>query len=190
MRPRRESTRAQNSPSSNARTHARAPRARAGRPKSAYLGGSGLGERRSVAEFFSIDISPGNIQIEDSTESWVSRSQTLLSARVSFCAAGLSSYGLLKPYRLQEARQFRSRPILRNWVQLLERTGERVGQAPHRSRLELLMNRSEIQVVHSPCQMLGESGRQSTTIVVDYLPLWRSSHPATESNLFLVRLTC
>src|SRR5262249_29598238 len=64
--------------------------------------------------------------------------------------------GLRRPHRLQEACQFRRRLILRNRVQFLEGAGKRVGQAPHRPRLELLMNRLEIEVVYSPCQMLRE----------------------------------
>src|ERR1041385_870729 len=42
---------------------------------------------------------------------------------------------------------------LRDGVELLERTREGVGQAPHSSRSELLDARVEIRVVNAPCQV-------------------------------------
>ena len=64
------------------------------------------------------------------------------------------SMGLLRPDRLQKARQLRRRLVLRNWLQFLERAGEGVRQAPHGSRLELLMHGLKVQLVHPPRQVL------------------------------------
>ena len=58
---------------------------------------------------------------------------------------------------MQKARQLRSRFVLRYWFQFLERAGEGVRQAPHRSRLELLMHGLKVQLVHTPRQVLGKT---------------------------------
>ena len=58
--------------------------------------------------------------------------------------------------RLQKTRQFRRRFVLRNWRQLLECTGEGVGQAPHGPRLELLMYGPKVQIMHTPREVLGK----------------------------------
>src|SRR5215813_446592 len=71
-------------------------------------------------------------------------------------AHGLVSWGLRRLGRLQKPCQLGCCFVLRNRLQFLESTGEGVRQAPHRSRLELLMHRLKIQIVHSPCQVLGK----------------------------------
>ena len=58
-------------------------------------------------------------------------------------------WGLGRPDRLQKASQLRRRLILRNRLQFLECAGECVRQAPHGSRLEFLMHRLKVQLVHS-----------------------------------------
>ena len=50
------------------------------------------------------------------------------------------SVGLLRPNGLQKSRQLRRRFVLGNWLQLLERAGKGVREAPHGPRLELLMH--------------------------------------------------
>src|SRR5215469_6254187 len=42
-------------------------------------------------------------------------------------------------------------------LQILERAGEGIGQAPHGPWLELLMHGLKVQVMHSPCQVLGKA---------------------------------
>ena len=46
--------------------------------------------------------------------------------------------------------------VLRNWLQFLERAGLGVRQAPHGPRLELLLYRLKVQVMHSPRQVFGK----------------------------------
>jgi len=53
------------------------------------------------------------------------------------------------------SRQPRRRFVLWNWIQLLKRTGECVREAPHGSRLELLMCGLKVQLVHAPRQCFG-----------------------------------
>src|SRR6266436_765743 len=55
--------------------------------------------------------------------------------------------------QLEERRELRSCLELRDWVEVLERTRERVGQAPHCSWCELLDPRVEIRVVNAPGQV-------------------------------------
>ena len=61
---------------------------------------------------------------------------------------------LLRPDGLQKSRQLRRGLVLRNWLQFLERAGECVREAPHGSRLELLMHGLKVQLVHTPRQVL------------------------------------
>ena len=55
--------------------------------------------------------------------------------------------------RLKEFTQSGCGLKLRNRVEFLKCRGESVRQAPHRSRFELQMLRTEIEVVYSSCQM-------------------------------------
>jgi len=59
--------------------------------------------------------------------------------------------------RLQKAGQSRRGLVLRNWIQFLKRAGECVREAPHGSRLELLVHRLEIQVMDPSRQVLREA---------------------------------
>src|ERR1035441_1574093 len=68
---------------------------------------------------------------------------------------------------LQKSRQLRGRLVLRNWFQFFERTGEGVGQAPHGSRLELLMHRLEVQIMHSPREVFGKPSLLLDECLVD-----------------------
>src|SRR6266852_1482269 len=54
----------------------------------------------------------------------------------------------------KKTSQFRRCPELWDRIEFLERRGERIRQAPHGSRLELLGLWIEVEFVHSPCQML------------------------------------
>src|SRR5258707_13320052 len=54
--------------------------------------------------------------------------------------------------QIEERRDLRGCLELRDWVEVLERTRERVGQAPHCSWCELLDPRVEILVMNAPCQ--------------------------------------
>src|SRR6267378_2299009 len=54
---------------------------------------------------------------------------------------------------LEKRRELRGSPELRDRVEVLERARERVGQAPHGSRSELLDARVEISVVNAPGQV-------------------------------------
>ena len=47
--------------------------------------------------------------------------------------------------------------VLRNWDQFLKGAGECVPEAPHGSRLELIVDRLEIQVMHPSSQVLREA---------------------------------
>src|SRR6266853_3889860 len=55
--------------------------------------------------------------------------------------------------QLKERRELRGCPELRDRVEVLESARERVGQAPHCSRSELLDPRVEIRVVNAPGQV-------------------------------------
>ena len=55
----------------------------------------------------------------------------------------------------EKCSQLGRRLELRNGVQLLERRGERVRQAPHGPRHELLMLRIEVAIMHDTGQVLG-----------------------------------
>src|SRR5713101_5630660 len=54
---------------------------------------------------------------------------------------------------LKKRSELRGCLELRDWVEVLERTCESVGQAPHCSRSELLDSRVEIRVVNAPGQV-------------------------------------
>src|SRR5271157_4640259 len=66
------------------------------------------------------------------------------------------SVGLLRPNGLQKSRQLRRRFVLGNRLQFLERAGECVRQTPHGPRLEFLMHGLEVQIMHSPREVLGK----------------------------------
>src|SRR5260370_11200340 len=55
--------------------------------------------------------------------------------------------------QIEERRDLRGCLELRDWVEVLERTRERVGQAPHCSWCELLDPRVEILVMNAPGQV-------------------------------------
>jgi hypothetical protein len=59
-----------------------------------------------------------------------------------------------QPGGFQEARELRRRLVLRDRAQLLEGARESVRQAPHRSRLELIVLRAEVEVVDPSGQVL------------------------------------
>src|SRR5258708_31683281 len=54
--------------------------------------------------------------------------------------------------QIEERRELRSCLELRDWVEVLESTRERIGQAPHCSWSELLDPRIEIPVINAPAQ--------------------------------------
>ena len=58
---------------------------------------------------------------------------------------------------IAETRQLSRGLVLRDGLQILERAGEGIGQAPHGPWLELLMHGLKVQVMHSPCQVLGKA---------------------------------
>ena len=68
----------------------------------------------------------------------------------------ISLLGLRRMYGLQKGRQLRRRFVLWNWLQFLKRTGEGIREAPHSSRLELLMHGLKVQIMHSPRQVFGK----------------------------------
>src|SRR5260370_29832494 len=55
--------------------------------------------------------------------------------------------------QIEERRELRCCLELRDWVEVLERTRERVGQAPHCSRCELLDPTDEILIINAPGQL-------------------------------------
>src|SRR4051794_2350970 len=69
---------------------------------------------------------------------------------------------------LKEPGQLAGGLVLRNHVQLFEGRSEGVAETPHRSRLEILMVRIEVQVMDFPVEMSGNFELRLDERAVDY----------------------
>ena len=101
-----------------------------------------------------VHVSPvaGDVTLQERAGAFAGSLQFSQSSRVWPRSGQVETGRLSRP--LQETRQLRRRPELRDRIELFERRREGVAQAPHRPRLKLFVLRRKIQIVDRPGQVL------------------------------------